>query len=976
MKPLRTIPNEFMLAIPAAFLLAAGMWGPGLWDPWEMNRAHVARRMAEVPRVLVMEARPRGDATSLALRLASALGEDAEVVSSADRGQVAAPLEAGQTLLADHVFAVAVLDVDNLIRGEDDASVKRLAGTLADLAQKNLSTTFLWVSGSGSREPADLLGRVLAAPPSEEGQGLSVLELNSRVVASRDDLEEAVRSHLGSDAFLAQFKSRGWTVFVPPLDPFLVSLSLRVFGLNEFAARLPGVVLGVLLLVVVGRFVRRTLGEREATFSILVLMTSALYYLSARFVDNEMSAMLGLALGVAALQAGAQSPRWHRLLFLPGVCVFLYLAGGMTMVVTFAAIAVCWPLVSSDSRRPVIEAAAITALCAGGLALLTFLPDSAFFRAFRFTAATFAGGMRNDERSFDFLLKEVGFGFFPWSAMLPVAVASVFAERIRSERVLILLWALAPLVVAMIAIRPWNQTLYAGTPALAILVALYVREAPNDAAHGRLLAFFGFGLFLVMLKDIVLSPAPLVSYLTTDPVFSLPGKGDLPFPADVRFPVAGWVGAALAGAALLVGGGRLLSAARALPGFLRRGRTFQIVILVLVALIVADIAVFLALKWETLTTSAPDVARGAVLLRILLTGPDIAALYAVLLAVVVARYSDKIGSILGRVAVAQRFGRTILEVERPFGTFALAAFGAFILFISSAHVLVPRLSFHLSQKHIIQTYEASSNPAPGDLFRHGSFAARGTEDFNFYTGQVPDMPNRTEVVERLLDKARRTFFIVPKNQFSELNFAFRNRSGGRHAHVLDERSSRFILIASSLTPGERDNNWIGSATLTEKEFKALAGVTPTFVNFDNKIELIGYSLSSPAVRRGGKVTIRMYFKCTGRLGASYRVFMHVDRVGSSSRIHGDHFVLNLVRETEETKTCQGCFATNHWLPGDVVVDTYDLEVPIGSPSGPHHIWVGFYNPAGDGRLPVKDYDKTKVRHDGQNRVSIGMLTVE
>ncbi len=991
-KPIEKFTNEFFLAGLAAVLLVIGTWGPGLWDPWEMNRTHVARRMAEAPRVLVMEARPRGDAASLADRVATALGDDAEVVSSADQGQVAAPLEVGRTLLADHVFAVAVLDVDGLLKGDDQASVARLAGTLRGLARQNPSTTFLWVSGSGVRDPAAVLGQVLAAPPaSPDGEdggeaARSEIERLSRVVAS--DVAGEVRDALSGDAFLAQFKSRGWTAFVPPLDPFLVSLSLRAFGMNEFAARLPAVVLGVLLLGVLAAFARRTFGEREAALAVLVTLTSSLFYLSARFVDNEMSAMLGLALGVAALHAGSRPGArwWHRAVALPAVSLFLYLSGGMTAVVTFTAIAVAWPVVLAASegwgpeRRPAAVSAAVTALCAVGLALLTFLPDAAFFRAFRFTAATFAGGMRSDARSFDFILKEVGFGLFPWSAMLPVAVVAVFGgERVRPERLLILLWAVAPLAVAMITIRPMNQTLYAGVPALALLLALYAREAPDDAAHGRLLAFFGFGLFLVMMKDVVLSPAPLVSFLTTDPMFSEPGKGDLPFPPDVKLPLVGLAGAVLAGGAILVGGGRLVSAARAWPGVLRRGQTFLVVVLALVALIVADIAIFLALKWETLTAAGPEVARGAVLLRILLTGPDIAALYLLLGVTIVARHSDRICAVLGRGALAGRIGqvgRAVLGLERPAGVFVIAGVGACALFAANAYVLVPRLSYHLSQKHIIETYQASSARVPGDLFRHGAFAARGAEDSNFYTGQVPEMSSRTEVVARLLDQARRTFFIVPKAQWSDLNHAFRGRSGGRQAHVLDDRSSRFILAASSLAEGEADHNWIAAATLTDSEFKALSGVTPTFVNFDNKVELIGYSLSSPAVRRGGKVTIRMYFKCTGRLAASYRIFMHVDRVGSSSRIHGDHFVLNLVRETEDQKTCQGCFATNHWLPGDVIVDTYDLDVPIGSPSGPHHIWVGFYNPSGGGRLPVKDYDKTRARHDGQNRVSIGMLTVE
>jgi len=288
----------------------------------------------------------------------------------------------------------------------------------------------------------------------------------------------------------------------------------------------------------------------------------------------------------------------------------------------------------------------------------------------------------------------------------------------------------------------------------------------------------------------------------------------------------------------------------------------------------------------------------------------------------------------------------------------------------------PEVSYHLSQKHIIETYRESAAVAPGDLFRHGVFGGRGTEDSNFYTAGIPEMSSRSDVIARLKDQSRRTFFIVPKTQWSELNSAFRQAAGGRFPPVLDDRSSRFILVASSLAPSETDRNWLKAATITQSEFDALTDVTRETVDFDGKVQFVGYWLDSNAVRRGGNAVLKTYFKCTDKVPVSYRMFMHIDRQGSSSRIHGDHWILNLVKETEEQTSCVGCYATTHWLKGDIIVDTYEIEVPIGSPSGPHDIWMGFYNPSDDKRLPVKDYDKTKVRHDGQNRVRIGVLTVE
>ena len=83
--------------------------------------------------------------------------------------------------------------------------------------------------------------------------------------------------------------------------------------------------------------------------------------------------------------------------------------------------------------------------------------------------------------------------------------------------------------------------------------------------------------------------------------------------------------------------------------------------------------------------------------------------------------------------------------------------------------------------------------------------------------------------------------------------------------MLDDRSSRFILVASSLAAGEEDHNWLAKATMTEAAFDALPSVNREDINFDDKIHLVGYSLDAPAVRRGGKAILKMFFKTTDKV---------------------------------------------------------------------------------------------------------------
>jgi len=61
--------------------------------------------------------------------------------------------------------------------------------------------------------------------------------------------------------------------------------------------------------------------------------------------------------------------------------------------------------------------------------------------------------------------------------------------------------------------------------------------------------------------------------------------------------------------------------------------------------------------------------------------------------------------------------------------------------------------------------------------------------------------------------------------------------------------------------------------------------------------------------------------------------------------------------------------------GDIVEDTFEVDIPVGAGVGPHGVWMGLYEPGGGKRLKVKDFDKDTVKHDGGDRVNVGTITV-
>lgn len=221
--------------------------------------------------------------------------------------------------------------------------------------------------------------------------------------------------------------------------------------------------------------------------------------------------------------------------------------------------------------------------------------------------------------------------------------------------------------------------------------------------------------------------------------------------------------------------------------------------------------------------------------------------------------------------------------------------------------------------------------------------------------------------------------LLPADQLSELNYAWRQLSGGTHLPVLDGSSYRVLLTTSWLEPDEPQQNRLALATYTDQSFAALAQqderIKRVWGTFDDTLQLVGYSTDKDTVGTGSKLKLTLYFKTLKLVKKSLKLFIHMDKTGGGSRIQGDHWPLNPTRHTEDNKNCTGCYRTDHWLVGDIVADTYDIEIPEGN-TGEYMIWVGLYQPGPDTRAAVRDWDKKNARHDGSNRLGIGTFRVK
>ena len=122
----------------------------------------------------------------------------------------------------------------------------------------------------------------------------------------------------------------------PPLTYWCIAASLRLFGVNEFAARLPIALAALGTLLALYWMVREARDETTALWAVVMLVSSALFFLVARLVTADMLLTCWVTWSVWAI--------WRRSNWL-----FVFLALG---VLTKGPVAVALPLFAMIGLRP------------------------------------------------------------------------------------------------------------------------------------------------------------------------------------------------------------------------------------------------------------------------------------------------------------------------------------------------------------------------------------------------------------------------------------------------------------------------------------------------------------------------------------------------------------------------------------------------------------------------------------------------
>jgi poly-gamma-glutamate capsule biosynthesis protein CapA/YwtB (metallophosphatase superfamily) len=132
------------------------------------------------------------------------------------------------------------------------------------------------------------------------------------------------------------------------------------------------------------------------------------------------------------------------------------------------------------------------------------------------------------------------------------------------------------------------------------------------------------------------------------------------------------------------------------------------------------------------------------------------------------------------------------------------------------------------------------------------------------------------------------------------------------------------------------------------------------VAFENGLELLGWRLETPRIRRHRPLFVTTWWRTTQTLDARWEVFLHPD----PTREGQERFAGGGAGEHEPG---DWSYPTNRWRPGELVEDRFDVRPFPDVPPGTYELFVGLWRP--DTRVRLRPLDA--ARDDGGHRVRLG-----
>jgi len=773
--------------------------------------------------------------------------------------------------------------------------------------------------------------------------------------------------------------------------PFVaMAASFRLFGLHPWAGRLALALFALTGLAATWHLLMRFAGPRAAGIGAVVLASTPLYTVHARTMLGDAASMGSFAIAFAGLAGFVLEARtratgsWAVLAIVGLACGFL--SRGLLFGVSVPLIAVglgsllVMPALGRETAQRRVMFGT-TALALGIASLLTFLDEASVLRATadgvvtRVTAMTFEAPASG--ATFETMARRLGHALFPWSILVPVAIARAMAvpppeapsHRPAGEesaagpqagalRILLLLGAGCALAASTL-VGPWAIDVpFAGVAAVAALVALALDDLARGATPSRVAAFATLIASAILGLDLVREPDRIVAafggaasiFLDSPPVTEKRWVAIVAAGVGVPLAIAASIGTRTAVAGSSAEGGtptapssaerqvahptsvlsaRIADARTLLADVSAAWNGHLAFLLVVIEATLVGLAAMVAvgrwLDWSSIVR-LPELYQ-RMFLHLFWLAP--------------------VGLAVG-LAIPTLGADALRWFARRLGTSAPMVGVAMASAFASAFVLdfYPTLAAQLSPREALEAFASlhrsgeslglvGMSPRLVDYHGGGDVRAfpRADSAFGWFAGD--DAP---PAATKPGGDLPRRWLVVPERELAKLNMLHRARFG-RNLPVVDASSSQTLLAVSDLA-GMPQRSPLRDVVLDE----APAPARSQHAQFGDEIELVGWELRDQggalidAVPTRTRVQAKVYLRVIGTFDASYAPFLHIDR--KKLRFNGD-----------DTFVDHG-YPPPSWLPGDVVVLTCDVLLEANFPIGEAEVYFGFF--AGTTRMKVTE----------------------
>ena len=348
----------------------------------------------------------------------------------------------------------------------------------------------------------------------------------------------------------------------PPLDLVLSAIGMRVFSVGEFGGRVGNGLCAILAILALYWAGLGLLRRRAAILAALALGSLPLFVLESRQIVSDMPLIAALALAMGGLGRyawpadGVRRPR-----DLIVACVGLgmgLLSGGALLGVVLPCLALTGSLLVGFGLRPRPQSASNgTALCAPGVGP-DVPPDTVFGRGlfvqgargralllalaalgvllFILTLATgnvagkfslLLGGVPRagtPSTTFDFFVRQLGFGLFPWSALAVFALGRPLirlgggnepeGDRLAFVQLYLLVFAAFGFALSSFFVLMTGEARFVALAPIALAIGALLDEALEGERAEPVLGLLVATGTMVVARDFVLTPEELVSVHT------------------------------------------------------------------------------------------------------------------------------------------------------------------------------------------------------------------------------------------------------------------------------------------------------------------------------------------------------------------------------------------------------------------------------------------------------------------------------